>query len=104
MKILKALVAGLFVLACVPVHAVLVVFQNESNVVLGGANAGCLADVKSNYAKDWPDIGRQVVVKVRERCSDKAVPYSVAKAQVDAAEAVGLAIPDADKADLERRK
>lgn len=96
--------AFILMLAAAPAFAVVVDFRNESNVLLDGANSGCLSDIKANYRKDWSDIGRQVVIKVRERCSDKSVPYADAKAQVVAAEAVGLVIPAEDKADLEKRK
>lgn len=96
--------AFLLLFAASSAFAVVVEFRDENNVLLDKSNAGCLIDVKSNHATDWADIGRQVVVKVRERCSDKDVPYKTAKAQVDAAEACGLAIPADDKADLERRK
>lgn len=84
--------------------AYVVDFQDGANVLLNGSNSGSIIDVKVNYSRDWPDIGRQVVVKVRERCSDAKVPYATAKAQVAAAEACGLVIPAADKADLEKRK
>ncbi len=98
----KLLIALLF--AASPLFAVVVDFSDLNNVKIDGANAGCLADIKVNHAKSWKAISSAVILKVRERCSDKTLSYVAVKAQVDGAKAVGLVIPDADVADLNRRK
>lgn len=101
---MKSAILALSLMLASPLMAATVSFEDLKNVSLDGANAGDLSAVKFNYAVLWPDISRQVIVKVRERCSDAKVPYATAKAQVAAAEACGLVIPAADKADLEKRK
>ena len=90
--------------AAAPIFAVTVDFKDLNNVIVDGANAGCLADIKVNHAKSWKTLNSMVTLKVRENCSNTNLTQAVVKQQVADAEACGLVIPDADKADIARLK
>lgn len=94
----------ILLLAAFPLFAVEVGFIDLRNVMLDRANAGCLSDVKANYAKNWKEISSAVTLKVRENCSNTNLTQAAIRQQVADAEACGLVIPDADKADIARLK